>query len=133
MLQKSDFQCDPDLAPPRIKRVFRTAVLSSGMFALRKGFRNPLTFRWLRTGWGNKSMSADISYLEAVFRWASGARGPILECGSGLTTVLLGMVAPHHVTTLEHMPEWKDHVELVAKKHSVPVNVLLAPLPLPCS
>jgi hypothetical protein len=79
-------------------------------------------------GWANEGWSADTSYLEAVCHWASRVRGPILECGSGLTTLLLGVVARDQVITLEHMPEWKDRVQLVARKHSVPVNVVNAPI-----
>jgi Methyltransferase domain len=79
-------------------------------------------------GWANEGWSADAFYLEAVCQWASRVRGPILECGSGLTTLLLGIFAPSQVTTLEHMPEWKKHVEHAAMEHCIPVNVLTAPL-----
>jgi Methyltransferase domain len=98
------------------------------MIAFRAGSRNPRTFRWLRLGWGNEGWSADTTYLEAVCRWASRVQGPILECGSGLTTILLGIVAPGRVTTLEHMPEWKEHVQQAATKQSAAVNILAAPL-----
>ncbi len=98
------------------------------MFAARHGFRNPCTLRWLRMGWGNEGWSADTSYLEAVCYWASRIRGPILECGSGLTTLLLGIIAPNRATTLEHLPEWKEHVQQAAAKHSIPVNLFTAPL-----
>jgi len=79
-------------------------------------------------GWGNEGWSADTSYLEAVCYWASRIRGPILECGSGLTTLLLGIIAPNRATTLEHLPEWKEHVQQAAAKHSIPVNLFTAPL-----
>jgi hypothetical protein len=98
------------------------------MVAFRHGSRNSRTFRWLRSGWGNEGWSADTGYLEAVCRWASFIRGPILECGSGLTTILLGIVAPGRVTTLEHMPEWTKHVQQSAAKQSAAVNIATAPL-----
>ena len=98
------------------------------MFAVRHGFRNPRTLGWLRMGWGNEGWSADTSYLEAVCYWASRIRGPILECGSGLTTLLLGIIAPDQVTTLEHLPKWKEHVQGAARKRSIRVNVSSAPL-----
>jgi hypothetical protein len=37
-------------------------------------------------------------------------------------------VAPRRVTTLEHLPEWKEHVERVARQRSIPVNIADAPL-----
>jgi hypothetical protein len=79
-------------------------------------------------GWGNEGWSADSSYLEAVCDWASEIRGPILECGSGLSTVLLGMVAPGRVTSLEHLAAWRQRVRLAAARHGIPVNVVHAPL-----
>jgi hypothetical protein len=112
----------------RLRRALQPAAFSGGMFALRHGFWNPRTLRWLRMGWGNEGWSADTSYLEAVCNWASLVRGPILECGSGLTTLLLGVIARNHVTTLEHQSEWREHVQQAAIEHSVPVNVLTAPL-----
>ena len=43
-------------------------------------------------GWGNK-WSAQHEYLAACLEHARDADGPILECGSGLSTILLGTVA----------------------------------------
>jgi hypothetical protein len=114
--------------PWRVRRALEPAAFSTGMFAFRHGFRNRRVFHSLRMGWGNEGWSADTSYLEAVCRYASRVRGPILECGSGLTTILLGVVARDRITSLEQMPAWKEHVQLVAKKYSVPVNVVSAPL-----
>ena len=80
----------------RILNVLVTSTMSSS-----HGLRNPRTLAWLRQGWGNEGYSADTSYLEAIRHWASRVHGPILECGSGLTTLLLGIVARDQVTTLE--------------------------------
>ena len=43
-------------------------------------------------GWGN-SWSAQHEYLAACLEAALQSEGPILECGSGLSTVLLGAIA----------------------------------------
>jgi hypothetical protein len=114
--------------PWRLRRALQPVAFSGGLFAFRHGVRNPRIFRWLRLGWGNEGYSADTSYLEAVCDWASRVHGPILECGSGLTTLLLGIIACERVTTLEHMPDWKEHVQQAALERSIPVNVLTAPL-----
>lgn len=118
----------PDMIPWRLKQGLRPAAFSIGIFAFRLGFRNPTVFRWLGMGWGNEGWSADCGYLEAVCRWASQVRGPILECGSGLTTLLLGIVAPGRVTSLEHTPEWRDRVRQAAMERSIHVNIVDAPL-----
>src|ERR1700741_4417801 len=59
-------------------------------------------------GWGNDGYAANIDYLEEVARNAATTDGPILECGSGLTTLLLGMLAGRRgvkVRSLEHSNE----------------------------
>jgi hypothetical protein len=114
--------------PWRVRQALRPIAFSAGICAFRQGILNRRVFQLLSMGWGNEGWSADTSYLEAVCRYASRIRGPILECGSGLSTILLGIVACDRITSLEQMPEWKEHVQLVAKKHSVHVNVIYAPL-----
>jgi hypothetical protein len=37
------------------------------------------------------------------------------------------VIAQDRVATLEHLPEWKAHVQKVAKEHSIPANLLAAP------
>jgi hypothetical protein len=65
-------------------------------------------------GWGNQSWGALDEFLVACIRHALITSGPILECGSGLSTVLVGAVAnarglQHWV--LEHKPEWAERVQ----------------------
>jgi hypothetical protein len=60
-------------------------------------------------GWGNESWSADKTYLREVVEIAARTNGPTLECGSGLTTVLAGIVAANRGTrlcSLEHHGVW---------------------------
>src|SRR4026208_693267 len=47
----------------------------------------------LQTGWDNGGMAAQTDYLLEVSRQALTTKGPVLECGSGLTTLLLGLLA----------------------------------------
>jgi len=86
----------------------------------------------LRDSWGNEGFSADVAFLEAVARHAATTTGPVLECGSGLTTVLLGALAGRRgveVWTLEHEPEWYAHSEAALLRHRVPgVHLCLTPL-----
>jgi predicted O-methyltransferase YrrM len=90
------------------------------------------TLQLLQQGWGNEGYAADVSYLAAVAEEAARTSGPILECGSGLTTIILGLVAGRRgveVWTLEHQPEWHALLAAVLKRYRVrDVHLCLAPL-----
>jgi len=86
----------------------------------------------LQLAWGNDSFAARYDYLEEVIKRANETRGPILECGSGLSTLLLGLFAGRRgvqTWSLEHLPEWHARVTKAIHRHQIPgVNVCLAPL-----
>ena len=87
--------------------------------------------RRLIWAWGNEGFSADVSYLRAVCRESMLTEGPILECGSGLTTVLLAIYAGKRgipVVSLEHVPEWHRTVSEALKRFELASQVKLAPL-----
>jgi hypothetical protein len=116
------------MIPWRVQQALRPAALSAGLLAFRSGLRGPGILRALNIGWDNDGWGADTAYLEAMCRLAQQVRGPILECGSGLSTLLLGIVAPGRVTSLEHIPEWQRRVEQSAARRSIGVNIVAAPL-----
>jgi hypothetical protein len=73
-------------------------------------------------GWGYESGSIKHEYASAVLQCAWIARGPILECGSGLSTILLGLVAErtgNEVWSLEHDTFWVEKVSLTLKRHNI--------------
>lgn len=86
----------------------------------------------LRRLWGNEGFSADVAYLGEVAAQAVSTPGPVLECGSGLTTLLLGCLAGRRgidVWSLEHSPEWHARVSAVLQRHAIPrVRLCLAPI-----
>src|SRR5215471_4744879 len=91
----------------------RARVLSRVLHSLAKhGFDEPLPASLLDDaifGWGNAGWSADRAFLSAVVRHAAATRGPIVECGTGLTTLMLAVVAARtgqRVVSLEHEPRW---------------------------
>jgi hypothetical protein len=64
-------------------------------------------------GWGNEKWSADEMYLAEVVLTAETTKGSILECGSGLTTLLMSAVAARRglqVHALEHNETWHARV-----------------------
>lgn len=65
-------------------------------------------------GWGNESWSGAYEFLHACIAQALRTRAPILECGSGLSTLLVGRVAQDTGATLwalEHEPAWRTRVD----------------------
>lgn len=83
-------------------------------------------------GWGNDYWSALEEYLAACVRAAMHADGPILECGSGLTSIVVGAIAQRAGNTmwsLEHNPEWSRRVQERLTKYQIDaVRLLTAPL-----
>ncbi len=78
-------------------------------------------------GWGNEAWSAQDEYLAACLQHALTARGPILECGSGLSTILVGAIATKRGRShwaLEHKPEWAAKVQRCLKRYQLDRVVL---------
>lgn len=89
-------------------------------------------FRDLVYGWGNEGHSGLGEYLSACIQRADADGGPILECGSGLSTVLIGAVAHRRGRAhwaLEHIPKWADRVRDTLRRYEIKgVTVCSAPL-----
>jgi hypothetical protein len=106
----------------RLKRAARAVVDAPGRLLrhvrlrrlvglARRGAVEPSDEAWLvamRAAWGNPS-AADVGLLRALVQAASGGERAVLECGSGLTTVVLGLLAerrPFPHVALEDSPRW---------------------------
>ena len=86
----------------------------------------------LRKGWDNKGWPASVGYLQEMSNLAVKTRGPILECGTGITTILLGLLCQKRgvkVWSLEHNVECYSCVEKTLKKFRIE-NVKLCLVPL---
>ena len=128
------------LMPAGVKRAARQALLDQ---VLRRAVRRLAALPVgeapsrelladLLTGWSNDGFAADLDYLEEVSRRAAAVQGPVLECGSGLTTLLVGLLAGRRgfeTWSLEHHPEWHARVGAALEAHGVPrARLALAPL-----
>ena len=86
----------------------------------------------LQSGWANEGFAAKLDFLTEVARIATTTTGPILECGSGMTTILLGLLAGRrgiNTYSLEHIAEWRERVVDTLAEFSIPgVEVLLTQL-----
>jgi hypothetical protein len=86
----------------------------------------------LMVGWNNEGFAAQIDYLEEVCNQAARTSGPVLECGSGLTSVMLGLLAGRRgvqTWSLEHVAEWRSRVTNVLERFEIP-NVQICGAPL---
>jgi predicted O-methyltransferase YrrM len=80
-------------------------------------------------GWGNEEWGALDEYLGGCIGHALTSRGPILECGSGLSTILLGVVAKRQCQShwaLEHTSEWAAKVQRYLNRYKLDSVVLCA-------
>ena len=82
-------------------------------------------------GWGN-NWSAQTEYLEACLREVRETKGPVLECGSGLSTLLIGAVAQRErvsVWSLEHDIGYASRVQGYLDRYGVRnVRLCIAPI-----
>jgi hypothetical protein len=90
----------------------------------------PLVLERLAQSWGNGIYAAEPEYLNAVCRLALVTKGPILECGSGLTTLVLAALAGRRgieIWSLEQDPRWQRRI-MAAVRRIGGVHVALAAL-----
>lgn len=108
------------------RAVERIAALPPGQLPTRQMLEE------LRAGWGNLGYAARPEYLQELMNRAVNTPGPILECGSGVSTLLLGLLAGRRgveTWTLEHMPEWHARVSGALERTGIPnVHNCLAPI-----
>lgn len=129
------------LVPPPVRRFLRSThrklVFRSAMRRFASDPTAALTgdspiLRKLVYGWGNEAWSALDEYLAACIEEALECEGPILECGSGLSTLLLGVVAHQRGIrhrALEHTPDWAERVEGMLEAYGLgQTRVVRAPL-----
>ncbi|HEV7798932.1 MAG TPA: hypothetical protein VGO73_12280 [Pyrinomonadaceae bacterium] len=128
------------LIPSRLKKAVKALVRS---FSLHRSLRaisrlhdgelpTRAMLESLSFGWGNDGYAANIDYLQEVAKNAAATDGPILECGSGLTTILLGMLAGRRgveVHSLEHSAVWRQRIATVLTRNRIAnAAVLNSPL-----
>jgi Methyltransferase domain len=107
--------------PRPVRRQLRTLVTGVRLrYAIAQLARVPegrtpsaRTLTLLQRAWGNEGFAAKTEYLRTLVAAAATTPGPILECGSGVTTLLLAALAGRRgveVWSLEHLPEWQQKV-----------------------
>ena len=83
-------------------------------------------------GWDNDGFVADLDYADELARRGTTTTGPILECGSGMTTIILGLLAGRRgveIWSLENSEEWYRKITGTLASHGIEgVRISLAPL-----
>lgn len=68
--------------------------------------------------WGNEGWSGLSSYLLACLHYTDKANGCVLECGSGLSTILMGIIAKSKqvkIVSLENSEKWRNRTKWYLK------------------
>ena len=82
----------------------------------------------LQKAWGNPFYAASVPYLRAIDLSARQCKGAILECGTGVSTLLLGLLGKE-VWSLEHDAYWYRHMRALARKFGLSsARLVYAPL-----
>lgn len=91
-----------------------------------------LTLGLLSWAWMNPGYSASLRLLKHIARNLVREPGPVLECGSGMSTMLLGVLGLKHnvpVHVLEHHPDWAEHMQKIVRQYRLrTTTVIHAPL-----
>jgi hypothetical protein len=86
----------------------------------------------LIAGWDNEGFVADLDYADELARRATTTTGPILECGTGMTTIILGLLAGRRgveIWSLENSSDWHHKISGTLKHYEIKaVRICLAPL-----
>jgi hypothetical protein len=119
-----------NFVPPRIRRTLGAVIRR---YALRRAIRQlaalppraippPELIAGLKYGWGNEAFSASIPVLREVAAQTTVIEGPILECGVGVSTLLLGLMAARRglsVWSLENELIWYERVKFTVEHHGI--------------
>jgi hypothetical protein len=96
------------------------------------GSINRMDILLLAIAWGNIGYAAGISYLRHVGERVLNSQGPILECGSGATTLLvaaLTQTGQRQFVVFEHNLEWFSYLQEILEKLGFDhVKLIHAPL-----
>lgn len=126
----------PEKIRTRLRKFHQRKVFKKAIQNFRDCYKeidkHPQIINDLIYGWGNLGWSSFQDYTYAIINAAKFNNGPVLECGSGLSTLILGIIAEDKgfdVWTLEHHESWANHVkEKLSELNIKKVKVCHAPL-----
>jgi Methyltransferase domain len=124
-----------DLSKDRLNSVLLGRQLQTLRRNLRDGsLPKPTTMDSLVRSWSNGGWSANGQLLTAMLEWFAKSQGTVVECGSGLSTLILAEACAasgpqRQLLSLEHEPVWAERVQSAARRHlRREVNIASGPL-----
>lgn len=102
----------------------RAQQLAWGVASLREGHASPEVFKALCYGWNNE-WAAQPEMLADIWDRAGGG---VLECGSGLTTLVLALHPGVKLTVLEHDPAFASHTAQMLGLFGLEADIRVTPL-----
>lgn len=109
----------------RVNGLTMTQVLAH----IRNGSETPGMMVEIVETWGNPMFALSVEPLVIAVGMARATTGPILECGSGLSTLAMAAATDQEVWALEHDPAWAESTRQIAKEHGLGnVHIVDAPL-----
>lgn len=116
-----------------IKLALQTRALRQALVPLReRGKVTTVEMRAIRSAWGNEGFSGDTRYLEETAGLLPSCRDPVLECGTGVSTLVEGVLAEKYgfdVYCLEQDSQWAAVVRRQLLAHRLTrVTIIDAPL-----
>jgi predicted O-methyltransferase YrrM len=112
-----------------VKRWYFSNLLAAGVQSLRSGSVTDEDLTKLRSGWDNDGFDAKPVLLRELITALGSTTGAVLECGSGLSTIVMAAVAPARVrVSLEDNAQWAQTVTSALDRHGLRGDVRFAPL-----
>lgn len=103
----------------------RLATLDVLLRRIRAGDQEPANssrLRRLSWAWGNTAWSAGPGFINTALELADSVDGPVLECGSGLSTLIVGARLAQHnrkLVSLEHDMRWYLRIAVLLQRHGL--------------
>jgi hypothetical protein len=96
----------------------KEVAIPEGIEAIRSGKADAATYLEMFNVWGNSwALSPEALFTSSVL--ARHTKAPILECGSGLSTLCLAAATDQPVYALESSPAWASRVDRLARDNGL--------------
>jgi hypothetical protein len=122
----------PDMLRRGVRQAQRRYAFERAITQFRRdpevGSRDQRLLDRLRFGWGNEGWSAGTDFLSAALALCLRPNQSILECGSGLSTLLMAIAAEGNGSTLISLEDsslWAAKVARLLKRHTDGKSVTL--------
>lgn len=118
-----------------LRPLFHRILLGRAIHNIRSNQANELALadaQLLIRAWSNPAWSITPELAVSLWKLALESSGPVLECGSGISSILLGLAlerSGREVFCLEHDSVWKGKVERTVRQFRLKnVSVICSPL-----